>query len=97
MKPHHGAVLALVGWYLALAPIDQKNPQVIDENAPLATWVRIAAPDGEMCESWVKTSRTIGADPSTESPKVGNSRTLTSSQFRKRLFTSQCIASDDGN
>jgi hypothetical protein len=41
MKPHHAAVLALVGWYLLMAPTF-RNPQtdsfMVDVNAPLSAW-----------------------------------------------------------
>jgi hypothetical protein len=95
MMLRHSAALALVVWYLTSPPVDKNNSHVIDANAPLATWVRIALPDKEFCESAVKTLRTDGANPSTQSPKGGNSRTLTSSEFRKKLLGAQCIASDD--
>ena len=95
MKSRHAAALALVGWYLVSPPVDKHDPRVIDSNAPIAMWVRIAAPVREMCESWANTLRTDGANHSTQSPKGGNSRTLTSSEFRKKLLAAKCIATDD--
>jgi len=95
MKFRHAAALALVGWYLMSPPIDKDNPHVIDSNAPLSTWVKIPTRDREFCESAVKTLRTGGANHSTQSPKGGNSRTLTSSEFRKKLLAAQCVATDD--
>jgi len=95
MKFRHAAALALVCWYLMSPPIDKDNPHVIDSNAPLSTWVKIPTRDREFCESAVKTLRTGGANHSTQSPKGGNSRTLTSSEFRKKLLAAQCVATDD--
>jgi hypothetical protein len=95
MNPRYAAALALMGWYLMSPPSDKGNPHVIDSNAPLATWVKIPTPDREFCESAVKTLRTGGANHSTQSPKAGNSRTLTSSEFRKKLLAAQCVATDD--
>jgi len=95
MAIRHAAALALVGWYFMLAPIDKNNPHTIDNGAPLSIWVRIAAPDGDICHSWMITAHADGINLSTESPKTGASRMLTSSEFRKRLLTAQCVSSDD--
>jgi hypothetical protein len=46
MKLRHAAALALVGWYLMMAPTF-RNPQTdsftVDLNAPLSTWEFVAS------------------------------------------------------
>ena len=46
MKPRHAAALALVGWYLMMAPTS-RNPQTdsftVDLNAPLSAWQMVSS------------------------------------------------------
>ena len=57
MKPRHAAALALVGWYLMMAPTS-RNPQTdsftVDLNAPLSAWQMVSshysAADCELAE-----------------------------------------------
>jgi hypothetical protein len=46
MKPRHAAALALVGWYLLMAPTF-RNPQtdsfMVDLNAPLSAWQMVSS------------------------------------------------------
>ena len=50
MKPRHVAALALVGWYLMMAPMDREG-KATDPSAPLSQWQHLSSYDSAQdCE-----------------------------------------------
>ena len=85
MKPRHAAALALVGWYLTMAPAESfRNHQYHEE--PLGNWIRLQTFDTEL-ECKQKLSKGCR--------KVGHGGAHGTIGVEGGLCYAQCVASDD--
>ncbi len=106
MKPRHAAALALVGWYLMLAPqaFDPTGKPLvgIDDRAPLSRWVIVESfENANECQTEVGTLQRAGIKLTKGAPDNAASQVFTKSEQRGKWFvgyadlTAQCIATDD--
>ncbi len=91
MKPRHAAALALVGWYLMIAPPQVQQGSVIgaDLLAPLSQWANVHAFEtADQCE----------ADKSNYRSQVATNANVPPA-YKDAIVASglslQCVASDD--
>src|SRR5260370_31006074 len=85
MKPRHAAALALVGWYLIMAPAESfRNHQ--DDEEPLGKWILLQTFDTEL-ECKQKLSKGCR--------QVGHGGVHTTIGFEGPMCYARCIATDD--
>jgi hypothetical protein len=94
MKLHHTAALALLGWYLMLAPHQSNRSKPFNFDAPLSKWQQGESYDSKAeCE---KIRRTQVSDRQDKYEAVKSRRTK--QVLRRaidRLQHGQCVAADD--
>ncbi len=95
MNPCHAATLALVGWYLMVAPQKSGLPDI---TAPLATWKTVLVFDaGDACNDEVYKARKLAAANLMTMFKTMQSHTGKEREFADALVTEaiRCVATDD--
>jgi len=102
MKLRHAAALALVGWYLLIAPTTAQNQA--DLQAPLSKWLNAGSFDSASgCEA---IRRRITKDLWSEKDRLewqfrqrdirhSGHHPVSYSEYAKRLQGAQCVSTDD--
>ena len=95
MKLHHAVALALVGWYLMLAPRTSDTlPVTYDKAAPLSEWIVIGA--FETTAECDKDRHKIPNEILQHQDQLSAEKRVAAKQTVINLLSSsECIASDD--
>jgi hypothetical protein len=89
MNGRYAVALALVGWYLMLAPLRPDRPNV-DRDAPLSTWKQSEAfGTGEDCEFHLRNMMKSLSRAKEELPSFDRT------SFYRQLRDARCVAGDD--